>query len=86
MQTINHWIDGSYTATNADGRLGDVMNPATGKVSSRVALASTAVEIPAREMTVAKVFLAGTPSSTGQPAPITTAATQTTAVSTGMDR
>ncbi|MGM0928343.1 MAG: CoA-acylating methylmalonate-semialdehyde dehydrogenase [Actinomycetota bacterium] len=43
MQTIQHWIDGSYVNPDPDGRLGEVTNPATGKVSSRVALASTAV-------------------------------------------
>ncbi|MEV7646211.1 CoA-acylating methylmalonate-semialdehyde dehydrogenase [Arthrobacter sp. NPDC089319] len=43
MQTIQHWIDGSYVNPDPDSRLGEVTNPATGKVSSRVALASTAV-------------------------------------------
>src|SRR6185312_2665895 len=43
MQTIQHWIDGSYVNPEPDSRLGEVTNPATGKVSSRVALASTAV-------------------------------------------
>jgi malonate-semialdehyde dehydrogenase (acetylating)/methylmalonate-semialdehyde dehydrogenase len=43
MQTIQHWIDGSYVTPDPDTRLGEVTNPATGKVSSRVALASTAV-------------------------------------------
>ena len=43
MQTIQHWIDGSYVNPDPDSRLGEVTNPATGKVSSRVALASSAV-------------------------------------------
>jgi malonate-semialdehyde dehydrogenase (acetylating)/methylmalonate-semialdehyde dehydrogenase len=41
MQTTQHWINGQYST--ATGRTADVMNPATGKVSSQVALASTAV-------------------------------------------
>ncbi|NYD77677.1 malonate-semialdehyde dehydrogenase (acetylating) / methylmalonate-semialdehyde dehydrogenase [Arthrobacter cupressi] len=41
LQTIEHWINGTTTA--GDGaRFGDVTNPATGKVSARVALASKA--------------------------------------------
>ncbi|TJY69291.1 CoA-acylating methylmalonate-semialdehyde dehydrogenase [Arthrobacter sp. CAU 1506] len=43
MQTIQHWIAGSYANPDPDSRLGEVTNPATGKVSSRVALASAAV-------------------------------------------
>jgi malonate-semialdehyde dehydrogenase (acetylating)/methylmalonate-semialdehyde dehydrogenase len=42
MQTIQHWINGAY-ASPADSRHADVTNPATGKVSGRVALASAAV-------------------------------------------
>ena len=39
MQTTQHWINGAFTAP-ADTRLADVTNPATGKVTSQVALAS----------------------------------------------
>jgi malonate-semialdehyde dehydrogenase (acetylating)/methylmalonate-semialdehyde dehydrogenase len=42
MQTIQHWINGTYTSPD-DSRHADVTNPATGKVSGRVALASAAV-------------------------------------------
>ncbi|GLB65772.1 CoA-acylating methylmalonate-semialdehyde dehydrogenase [Arthrobacter mangrovi] len=42
MQTIQHWINGAYSSP-ADSRHADVTNPATGKVSGRVALASAAV-------------------------------------------
>ena len=41
MQTTQHWINGAFTAP-ADSRLADVTNPATGKVTSQVALASAA--------------------------------------------
>ncbi|WP_104104296.1 CoA-acylating methylmalonate-semialdehyde dehydrogenase [Arthrobacter sp. 08Y14] len=39
MQTTQHWINGTFTKP-ADSRLADVTNPATGKVTSQVALAS----------------------------------------------
>ena len=39
MQTTKHWINGTFTGP-ADTRLADVTNPATGKVTSQVALAS----------------------------------------------
>ncbi|MFZ3454693.1 CoA-acylating methylmalonate-semialdehyde dehydrogenase [Arthrobacter sp. 7Tela_A1] len=39
MQTTQHWINGAFTAPS-DTRLADVTNPATGKVTSQVALAS----------------------------------------------
>ena len=39
MQTTKHWINGAFTAP-ADTRLADVTNPATGKTTSQVALAS----------------------------------------------
>ena len=41
MKTTQHWINGQYSTES--GRTADVTNPATGKVSSQVALASTAV-------------------------------------------
>ncbi|EMY32884.1 methylmalonate-semialdehyde dehydrogenase [Arthrobacter crystallopoietes BAB-32] len=43
MQTVQHWINGAYASPADGGRTADVTNPATGKVSARVALASTAV-------------------------------------------
>ena len=42
MQTLSHWIDGTNLEAPADSRFADITNPATGKVSSRVALASAA--------------------------------------------
>ncbi|UVJ39605.1 CoA-acylating methylmalonate-semialdehyde dehydrogenase [Arthrobacter sp. CJ23] len=39
MNTIEHWINGSYVP--ASGRTAPVTNPATGKVTAQVALAST---------------------------------------------
>ncbi|MCG2623294.1 CoA-acylating methylmalonate-semialdehyde dehydrogenase [Arthrobacter sp. I2-34] len=45
MQTTQHWINGAFT-TEAEGTAGrrqDVMNPATGKVSSQVAMADASV-------------------------------------------
>ncbi|NKX55168.1 CoA-acylating methylmalonate-semialdehyde dehydrogenase [Arthrobacter mobilis] len=42
MQTTQHWINGAFTAP-ANSRLQDVTNPATGKVSSQVAMADAAV-------------------------------------------
>ena len=41
MQEIGHWIDGQVVA-GASGRMADVMNPATGEVQAKVALASKA--------------------------------------------
>jgi malonate-semialdehyde dehydrogenase (acetylating)/methylmalonate-semialdehyde dehydrogenase len=41
MRNIGHFIDGKETE-GASGRFGDVFNPATGEVESRVALASAA--------------------------------------------
>ena len=41
MQQLGHWIDGARVA-GASGRTADVMNPATGEVQARVALASSA--------------------------------------------
>ncbi|WP_139006457.1 CoA-acylating methylmalonate-semialdehyde dehydrogenase [Arthrobacter crystallopoietes] len=40
MKTIQHWINGAETAPATGSRLADVTNPATGKVTSKVALAS----------------------------------------------
>ncbi len=40
MQTLTHWSNGATLEAPADSRYADVMNPATGEVSSRVALAS----------------------------------------------
>ncbi|MDO5740871.1 MAG: CoA-acylating methylmalonate-semialdehyde dehydrogenase [Ornithinimicrobium sp.] len=40
MQTVGHWINGQSVAAPEDARLGEVFNPATGKVVRRVALAS----------------------------------------------
>jgi malonate-semialdehyde dehydrogenase (acetylating)/methylmalonate-semialdehyde dehydrogenase len=42
MKTIQHWINGAETAPNSGSRVSDVTNPATGKVTSQVALASAA--------------------------------------------
>jgi malonate-semialdehyde dehydrogenase (acetylating) / methylmalonate-semialdehyde dehydrogenase len=42
MKTIQHWINGAETAPNPGSRFADVTNPATGKVTSKVALASAA--------------------------------------------
>ncbi|WP_149957345.1 aldehyde dehydrogenase family protein, partial [Zafaria cholistanensis] len=42
MQTVTHWINGTTAGQAADSRFGEITNPATGKVSGRVALASTA--------------------------------------------
>jgi malonate-semialdehyde dehydrogenase (acetylating)/methylmalonate-semialdehyde dehydrogenase len=42
MQTVTHWINGEYTEPGQDSRFSDVTNPATGKTTSRVALAPTA--------------------------------------------
>jgi len=42
MQTVTHWINGSHAEQAADSRFGEITNPATGKVSGRVAFASTA--------------------------------------------
>lgn len=42
MQTVTHWINGAYVAPEADARYSDVMNPATGAVTSQVVLASAA--------------------------------------------
>ncbi len=41
MDTISHWIDGAPVARKSE-RLGDVFDPATGKVARKVALASPA--------------------------------------------
>jgi hypothetical protein len=41
MKEIGHWIDGKLVA-GTSGRFADVMNPATGEVQARVALASKA--------------------------------------------
>ena len=41
MQEIGHWINGSHVA-GGSGRTADVMNPATGEVQARVALATPA--------------------------------------------
>ena len=45
MQTTQHWINGAFTTEveGAAGRRQDVMNPATGKVSSQVAMADASV-------------------------------------------
>ncbi|GAA3702707.1 CoA-acylating methylmalonate-semialdehyde dehydrogenase [Arthrobacter ginkgonis] len=42
MQTVTHWINGTQAEQAADSRFGEITNPATGKVSGRVAFASTA--------------------------------------------
>ncbi|NKX55565.1 CoA-acylating methylmalonate-semialdehyde dehydrogenase [Arthrobacter mobilis] len=39
MQTITHWINGQYAEPGSDSRFGEVVNPATGKTTARVALA-----------------------------------------------
>ncbi|GAA5068713.1 CoA-acylating methylmalonate-semialdehyde dehydrogenase [Roseibacterium beibuensis] len=41
MQEIGHWINGQHVA-GTSGRTADVMNPATGEVQGKVALATTA--------------------------------------------
>ena len=33
MPTISHWINGRDVPAEADGRLGDITNPATGNVT-----------------------------------------------------
>ena len=40
-ETLHHWIDGARVA-GADGRMGDVYNPAIGEVTKHVPLAGTA--------------------------------------------
>ncbi|WP_109473690.1 CoA-acylating methylmalonate-semialdehyde dehydrogenase [Ornithinimicrobium cavernae] len=40
MQTVGHWINGQAAPPRQDARLGDVYNPATGKVVRRVELAT----------------------------------------------
>lgn len=40
MQTLAHWSNGATLEAPADSRFADIINPATGEVSSRVALAS----------------------------------------------
>ena len=42
MPTISHWINGRDVPAEADGRLGDITNPATGNVTGQVPLASQA--------------------------------------------
>jgi malonate-semialdehyde dehydrogenase (acetylating)/methylmalonate-semialdehyde dehydrogenase len=42
MKTVQHWINGAETAPTTGSRVADVTNPATGKVTSQVALASAA--------------------------------------------
>ncbi|MGO2036637.1 MAG: CoA-acylating methylmalonate-semialdehyde dehydrogenase [Brevibacterium sp.] len=42
MTTLSHWINGRSVPTDADSRLGDITNPATGEVSGQVAFASKA--------------------------------------------
>jgi malonate-semialdehyde dehydrogenase (acetylating)/methylmalonate-semialdehyde dehydrogenase len=49
---IPHMIGGQTVAGSPDGRFADVFNPATGKISARVALASQ-VEV-ARAIAVAQ--------------------------------
>ncbi|MEX5300522.1 aldehyde dehydrogenase family protein, partial [Kocuria sp. CPCC 205292] len=41
-RTVTHWINGELTAPGSDSRYADVTNPASGRVTSRVALAPTA--------------------------------------------
>ena len=45
MQEIGHWINGKRVA-GTSGRFADVMNPATGEVQARVALAEVAHQVP----------------------------------------
>ena len=41
MKEIGHWINGKLVA-GTSGRFADIMNPATGEVQARVALATVA--------------------------------------------
>ena len=40
MKTIQHWINGQTVTASDDSRFADVVNPATGVTSGKVALAS----------------------------------------------
>ncbi|MFF0903351.1 UNVERIFIED_CONTAM: CoA-acylating methylmalonate-semialdehyde dehydrogenase [Kocuria sp. CPCC 205316] len=40
-RTVSHWINGELAAAGQDSRFADVTNPATGRITSRVALAPT---------------------------------------------
>ena len=42
MKTVSHWIDGAVVEPAEDARFGPLLNPASGEVTGRVALASTA--------------------------------------------
>ncbi|MEI8256186.1 MAG: aldehyde dehydrogenase family protein, partial [Deltaproteobacteria bacterium] len=54
MNVIPHWIDGRAVSKTAE-RQGDVFNPATGEVSSRVALASPS-DVDAAVLSARKAF------------------------------
>ncbi|MDA0924862.1 MAG: aldehyde dehydrogenase family protein, partial [Proteobacteria bacterium] len=56
MYEIGHWIDGKHV-TGTSGRSADIMNPATGEVQGRVALASKA-ELDAAVASAAKAQIA----------------------------
>ena len=56
MYEIGHWIDGKHVA-GTSGRSADIMNPATGEVQGRVALASKA-ELDAAVASAAKAQIA----------------------------
>ncbi len=53
METLAHWSNGATLEAPADSRHAEVMNPATGEVSSKVALASaeTTQPLPAKPAT-----------------------------------
>src|ERR687887_1249338 len=61
MRTINHFVGGKEVA-GSSGRFGDVFNPATGEVQSRVALASkTEVDAAVKVAAEALPKWSGTP-------------------------
>ncbi|GAA1354605.1 CoA-acylating methylmalonate-semialdehyde dehydrogenase [Arthrobacter rhombi] len=47
MRTVSHWINGTAVDPAADGRFAEVTNPATGKVTSRLALADAETAVAA---------------------------------------
>ena len=69
MREIGHWIDGKEVA-GSSGRFADVMNPATGEVQARVALATQA------ELDAAVASAAITPSQAKPRQPVVSATTQ----------
>ncbi|WP_309080597.1 CoA-acylating methylmalonate-semialdehyde dehydrogenase [Zhihengliuella sp.] len=56
-KTLGHWIDGAEFDAEQGGRFADVTNPATGQVTSRVALASA--QTVDRAVTAAKAAFPG---------------------------